>query len=205
MLVTCEWTLLEQPSKDLDRRRKHAASTLNQQQPSSDQAAISFHQKPHYESEPHDTGPPPLPVAGGSVTWARGGKTEDRVVASFAVWSRRASRYTHRKSLRSKSLKTHSAHSLWEILWNLSFNPSLLWCHLKTTNISAMFENRKHFFFSFSHWHVKRIALKSDVIENNNKNNNNNNKKATWKNILFAGASVHHSAQKFYRPGQWRG
>ena len=69
--------------------------------------------------------------------------------ASFAVWSRRASRYTHRKSLRSKSLKTHSAHSLWEILWNLSFNPSLLWCHLKTTNISAMFENRKHFFFLF--------------------------------------------------------
>ena len=80
MLVTCGWTLLEQPNKDLHRRRKHAASTLTQQQPSSDQAAISFHQKPHYESEPHDTGAPPLPIAGGSVTWARGGKTEDRVV-----------------------------------------------------------------------------------------------------------------------------
>ena len=37
----------------------------------------------------------------------------------------------------------------------------------------------------------KRISLKADVIGP--------------ENILFAGASVHLSAQKLYRLGQWRG
>ena len=49
---------------------------------------------------------------------------------------------------------------------------------------------------SFSHWHVKGfsskcIALKVDAIG--------------LENILFVGGSVHLSAQKFYRLGQWWG
>ena len=49
------------------------------------------------------------------------------------------------------------------------------------------------FVFCLSHWYVKgflskRIALKIDVIGPENK--------------LFAGASLHHSARKFYRLGQ---
>ena len=53
---------------------------------------------------------------------------------------------------------------------------------------STKFETLKPFFLSFSHWHVKgfspkRIALKVDVTG--------------LENILFAGASVYHSARKF--------
>ena len=149
MLVTCEWTLLEQPNKDLDRRRKHAASTLNQQQPSSDQAAISFHQKPHYESEPHDTGPPPLPVAGGSVTWARGGKSEDRVVEIPHLHCLISPYIALHPSEISAKLELQNSLCPSRYCGTSPLTPSLLWCHLKTANKSAMFETLRPFSFLF--------------------------------------------------------
>ena len=61
------------------------------------------------------------------------------------------------------------------------------------TNKSAKFETLNCFCLLFLHCHVKgfslnHIALKVDVIGP--------------ENILFAGASMHLSAQKFYRLGQ---
>ena len=78
-------------------------------------------------------------------------------------------------------------------------NPfTLPWCHLKTTNKGAKFETLKSFslFFFFLHrllkgFLSKRTALKVDVIG--------------AENILFAGASVHLSARKFYMLGQVKG
>ena len=74
--------------------------------------------------------------------------------------------------------------------------PSLPWCHLKTTHKNAKFETLQLFSFSFLHWYVKgfsskRIALKTDVTG--------------LETILFAGVSLHLSAQKLYWLGQWRG
>ena len=86
-----------------------------------------------------------------------------------------------------------------------TLTPSLPWCHFKTTNKCAKFETFKLFCLSFffflggggrGHWHVKgfsskRIALKVDVIGQ--------------ETTLFTGTSLHLSAWKVYRPGQWRG
>ena len=63
----------------------------------------------------------------------------------------------------------------------------------------AVFETNKLlslFLCPFSYWHVEErssqhTALKVDVIGP--------------ENILFAGTSLHLSARKFYRLGQWRG
>ena len=74
--------------------------------------------------------------------------------------------------------------------------PSLPCCHLKTSNTHWEIWNPWRFLSSFFAWHVKGfsselVALKADASQ-------------AW-NILFAGMSVHLSAKKFYRLGQWRG
>ena len=75
-------------------------------------------------------------------------------------------------------------------------NPFTVMMSLQKDQFKYEIWNPSAFLCSFSHWHVKRsslkrIALKVDVIGQ--------------ENLLFAGVSVHLSAQKFYRLGQWRG
>ena len=59
----------------------------------------------------------------------------------------------------------------------------------------------KPFFFSFlfSHWHVKGFSSKFSLSFSESRS------VIGPENILFAGASLHHSARKFYMLGQWRG
>ena len=96
---------------------------------------------------------------------------------------------------------TNAATNLIDILTlteQFFWTPSLPWRDLKTTNKRAKFETLKplYIYIYLKHRHVKgfsskQIALKVDVTG--------------AENILFAGASVHLSARKFYRLGQWRG
>ena len=76
------------------------------------------------------------------------------------------------------------------MVWGLT--PSLPRCHLKATNKTGKSESILCLLFgtgmSVEGFSSKRIALKIDVIGP--------------ENILFAGASVHLSAGKFYRLGQ---
>ena len=88
--------------------------------------------------------------------------------------------------------------ALWLRASTLLLTFSLPWCHLKTANKSVKFEVLKQFLSLF------RISTWKDSFHHNAQ---------YWKwfvvgpeNILlFGGVSVHFSAQKFYKPGQWRG
>ena len=89
-------------------------------------------------------------------------------------------------------------NSLWEVgvcVWG-GLTPSLPWCYLKTTNKCAQFETLKLFLSYFLHFHVKGFSSKHIAL----------NRDVTGaENVLSAGASVHLSAWKLYRRGQWRG
>ena len=67
----------------------------------------------------------------------------------------------------------------------------------KTTNKGAKCENPSAFGFSFSHWHVKGFSPKRTALKSRSAKGP--------ENIMCAGASVHLSARRFYRLGQWRG
>ena len=77
----------------------------------------------------------------------------------------------------------------------MPLTPSLPWCHLKTTHKSEKFETICLFVFFFA-LGCERIFIKTHSIDID---------VIGPENILFAGASAHLSARKFYMLGQWRG
>ena len=91
-------------------------------------------------------------------------------------------------------------------------NPfTLPWCHLKTTNKSAKFQTLKSFSLLSFAQASERIFLKTHSIESrcdiepeNILFENILFENILFENILFASASLHLSARKFYRLGQWR-
>ena len=70
---------------------------------------------------------------------------------------------------------------------------SLPWCHLKPTNKNVRSETHQPFFFCFT-VACERIFIKLHSIEGRCA--------IRRENTLFAGTSIHLSAQKFYRLGQ---
>ena len=78
----------------------------------------------------------------------------------------------------------------------LFLTPSLPWCHLKMTSKSVKLKLLEHFCFLF-HSGTWKEFHKMHSIECGCVTGP--------KSRLFAGASMHLSAWKFYRLGQWRG
>ena len=85
------------------------------------------------------------------------------------------------------------------VLFFTYLTPSLPWCHwkqpIKLWNLKSLSLSQVSVFFFALAWErifIKMHSMKSRcVIEQ--------------KNTLFAGASMHLSARKYCRPGQWRG